>query len=1013
MFSIPFVFMVNNRIKIVFYLSLFLLFISSSFSWNESQPVFNYLCYHDSTHNYNGYIYSSDGYTPQCHPYVIFFNGNNNTISTNINTEVSFTIDPIKYWGYSQDMTTAITNLGSCRVNIDSNNILTANFNKNSEYYNYIREISNIKEYYYYPSSHRIPFSTILDEHYYMNTSVVFTLKNESGNVINRTTQYFLIKPKGINLTNSINRLKLNFDIMCGRGYSKYCGDNFTLSIKATPVDLKCDYNESGIVDETEGVSYSTTTSKFHLFNDSDGDGWDNNGNYGKGRDLCPNHPGLDKYRGCPYEYTVILGGNSYVYYNGRNLICYYNDNILNSIFEYSKNYISFNGKRVSHKGIFISYHPNRGNGTYSCYNKKFGNLKDIGDITLRFNGLSYCSFGNGDNKYFVSNGNSITMYKYDVILPNDSPNSKKVFNCNLATLSPTYDSTYNYSSPIILGHNFNEYRRNSTTGMIYNPNKRNSVSCDFRSGTCEFKSEKLNFTKTESKKKMIIVLKNGKLIKQNVVNPMKVALKVQDIHLFNNAESVSKYINKTVNLMSKFNIIENLTYNETLGKTNINISLKNYTGSSIQNLTIYQIIPKSIAESTDDINFISNGGGKLIVLDKEPIIGWYFNESNGDNSVDFQVKGNVNDSTIIVTQEPILFNEGNLIINYREGAHGCAAGEVHLFDLSDLVDSKILDKNTGNYQVCVAYLNSSVNLFGDNAHVKYINISSYIENSSISSNFSQLPKKITMSTNDSNIYWGMIIQKNNPNGNFSCLGSYKELNKATLFGDCGYNPNNRIWLHLGSDYIPPTTKLTVPYLAHSAKVILDSKDNIGGSGFANLTYRVKGGETAWKTVTSPHVSFELRCPTDSGCTKIVEAYAYDKAGNRETTKNFSVKILDKGTACESSCLAIPSPNRYLAQCNNINGCHFYKINSSGENDNGKYVAKQCNFLTVGSYASYNSTYDIKCPNGPFRKKVNTNDPLYIFNSRCENIIKIPYPVLINGEHIIMDVVFCHNPYYP
>ena len=503
---------------------------------------------------------------------------------------------------------------------------------------------------------------------------------------------------------------------------------------------------------------------------------------------------------------------------------------------------------------------------------------------------------------------------------------------------------------------------------------------------------------------KTIKTFKQNILIKNEKVNPLKIALYTHTIKRFNKINLATKFLNNTFNLMEQYNIEKYYNYNLTTNKTTIKIKLKD--GPSLNNLVLYQIIPKIELPTFKKLKILNNGGGKFFINDKDPVIGWEFDSSNGTEEIEYEIPGNSSGTTVILTEDPILFNEGNLIINYRET--GCNPKEVHLFDLSNLENSNILNKNTGTFQICIAHLNDSINLFNNNINPNNLDIFSYNSNSVMSSNTSELTNKMSISTDKQKLIWTLKIQKENP-GDFSCLGSSKILNGNSQFGDCIYNESNRFWIKLDLDEMAPITTLSSPYISHKLEVNLIAKDNVGGSGVKNLSYKIDN--EPWTTINQDNKKLLITCPNDWGCTKKIQFFACDNAKNCEVIKNETLNIIDKGSSCKSDCMGRPSPDRYLKGCRNLNGCKYYPINSSGINDDGIYVAKQCNFMLEDSWVKYDETHEIKCPKGPIRKSANTNKRLDIMFSKCENIIKIPYNVILNGENIIMNIITCHNPY--
>ena len=217
---------------------------------------------------------------------------------------------------------------------------------------------------------------------------------------------------------------------------------------------------------------------------------------------------------------------------------------------------------------------------------------------------------------------------------------------------------------------------------------------------------------------------------------------------------------------MTKLNIIKELDTTTKPGKTIVKIKL-NIPESQRTNLTIYQIFSKDVA-TYNQIQFIDDSNAQRIINDKDPVIGWYFNESKGNETIEYEVPGNNGGGIIIITQEPILFNEGELIINYREGS--CQAGEAYLFEIDDLVDSKIYTPGSGRlYKVCVAHTGKSLQEGTGFANAQHL--FNYTNKGNMSMT-KPMTKSLDISISDTKLVWDVKVQAKNPTGDYSCLGS-------------------------------------------------------------------------------------------------------------------------------------------------------------------------------------------------------------------------------------------------
>ncbi len=435
--------------------------------------------------------------------------------------------------------------------------------------------------------------------------------------------------------------------------------------------------------------------------------------------------------------------------------------------------------------------------------------------------------------------------------------------------------------------------------------------------------------------------------------------------------------------------------------KSEIRISLTNIT----RDLVVYQILPKYLVDSVDAIKFVNDGGGQRFIKDKDPIIGWYFNDTIEDGEIVLELPGNTSGGTFILAEEPILFNDGEIIINYR--TNGCNAGEINLFDVVSLDGSKIYEAGTSFYKVCMTHLTEELEL-GVGVNDNYFG--NYILNGNYSLDGSLFGTSLNVNVNNTNFFWSVIISDSNPDGSFSCLGSVENLSNS-LFGDCLFNESNRIWVHLGDDLLPPMTSLSTLYLSHNVPVVLDSVDNLHGSGVSKIYYCVDESGScdplSGSVINSNSGKFYVTCSNLNGCIKYVSFLAEDVAGNYEEVQVESIKMIDAGTSCHSDCTVKPEPGRYVAECNGLNLCTFYQYDFMGLFDGGNYVASQCDLAVADSSVKFNSTHDIKCPTGPIYETKFVDDLLDLSYSVCNNLHFQDFPVLIDGRSVLMKVYSC------
>lgn len=419
-----------------------------------------------------------------------------------------------------------------------------------------------------------------------------------------------------------------------------------------------------------------------------------------------------------------------------------------------------------------------------------------------------------------------------------------------------------------------------------------------------------------------IKIFKNDSLVREEEIDPTKISREGSKLKKFKTKDEAADFVNSSLILMKKFDIEKRLYYNPIENNTNVKIVLKNIPVSERKNLTLYQVIPKTVAEDISQIEILNGGGGQLFVVDKDPIIGWYFNESSNEEVVEYKVPGDNEGGDIIITQESILYNEGELVVSYRET--DCNLGEVQLFELDDLIDSRVYPVGSGKFfKVCLAHLTENLEFeenFNNSLHFFNFSTSGNVS----FENLNGFENIVGASVDRSDIHWDIRIQDTNPTGNYSCLGSI-ENTENSLFGDCGYT-SNRIWVHLGEDLIAPTSNVTLGPLAHTVSVILSAQDNVGGVGLDKIEYCIDEENNCVPdiVVNDYEKAFAVSCPNDWGCIKFLRFRSYDLAGNIEDTNSYVIKILDKGSSCQADCSGKPSPNRYLKECNNLNSCNFY-----------------------------------------------------------------------------------------
>lgn len=434
------------------------------------------------------------------------------------------------------------------------------------------------------------------------------------------------------------------------------------------------------------------------------------------------------------------------------------------------------------------------------------------------------------------------------------------------------------------------------------------------------------------------------------------------------------------------------------LGRERVEINFKE--GAIIPGHVLYKVFPKGY-----DISSIVNlGTANMFIKDRDPVIGWHIDDP-GD---EIEYEGDEGDGTIIITEDASLYNLGDITVNYRDTG-SCLPEEVHLFDLQDLENSNIYDPGTEFYAVCISH--DTYTLFGDGTTgdvsatiLDYDGPSGVMSTSGTYTNFVEISTNQILLTEAFDIK----VQQDAPSDDYSCIGSYDILSK---FGDCDFEPTRRIWIALtGTDTTGPSIDFTYPSLSNSIPVTIDVEDT--ESGVAYFKYCVTDDPAGCDPSLEDAIAGEsttttISCPDDWGCVKHMSVIAQDNVGNLNTvTKEF--RLIDKGSACRADCTAAPSPNRFLADCRNLNGC-FYASHPDDGGDSGITVANACDFLTPGSYADYNDTHEIKCPSGPLRDSRYSDLVLTTQGSSCDFIKTTPYPVFLEGQQMVLSIVSCAN----
>mgnify|MGYP001216260572 CR=1 FL=1 len=749
------------------------------------------------------------------------------------------------------------------------------------------------------------------------------------------------------------------------------------------------------------------TTSNSPVPAETDGDGI-----YGDD-DLCPEIYGLPEFRGCETEYTLEGScSSSDMSFDGEILHC---DNDGDGIWSDSDNFWKFGGKKITGEEVY-NYKPIQGSGKYDCYEADLFSDDHVGYCELRHNALISCS----NSILTLSAGLRAKMYKYDVILPfeiNSSDVSKDVM-CNQdKTFTPLNFDVFKYTSPNVLGDDFKDFIRLADGSIAKNDDEsEGKVNCeidedDSDGDECSIKINGTSHTILidEDRESYIDIYKNGQFDRKERIQAENIALNAHSIRDFTKIEQVENFVQHSFNVMTNLNISKNL-FNSN-NKTTVKINLNDIDGINRRDLVIYQIISKDVASHLDKINIINSAGAEFFVLDKDPVIGWYFNDTGSGTEIEYEVPGDNEGGTIIISQEPILFNQGEMIIKYREV--NCNADEINLFELDYLIDSNVYPAGSGKlFKVCLSNIDSSINMDKLDLGGSTLDLLSFENNGNMSIDFEKFSEKLTLSTDESDIYWSYFISNDNPSiGNYSCIGSFTSDEFGSTFGDCGNNPALRLWIHLGADNIAPTSSLKTGVVTHNLPITIFAVDDIAGSGVKGFNYCVDMDNScnpmAGEYVTGNFSDLKLTCPDRWGCIKYVRVQSVDNANNLEVVNSIPVKLIDVDSSCQADCTIRPSPGRYALECNNLNSCEYYDFDFNGLFDDGKYVAGICDLYTEGSYARFNTTHDIKCPAGPFRETIYASS--LDIKTNCNNVNTVPYQTMIEGELVTLNVIVCSD----
>lgn len=628
----------------------------------------------------------------------------------------------------------------------------------------------------------------------------------------------------------------------------------------------------------------------------------------------------------------------------------------------------------LKNSGLFVN--NTKGNINLRNYLKNY--LKNINGVLIR-NSLSTC----------------YTDLEVLEVFPNLVPIELKswcqIQPTEILTIQPQIEGTG--ASPIFVEANGN---------IVFEEEVETQVVFKKDTQKLELNGEEIIIPISQSKSITII---NDTGTRQKLINSTEIALVLHKITNLKTKAETQELLKNIITVMHSLNITKRITYDEARNVSIITITLNNISSAQQRDLTLYEIIPKSVAQDISKIKHKTvSGNGVYFVYDTDPAVGWAFNYTRNNENIKYEIDGRNEGGEVILFLQPQLFNEGNLIVNYRQ--ENCNANELFFFKTSALENASIsVTNNNFPYSVCLSYLNNDTILHNTQGSIN-ITFASF-DDIVTSKDITELQNKLQLfAQNTTPIYFDVKVQEQNPKGDYSCLGSFN-LN-IKKFGDCGYIKNQRIWIHLWADISSPTTFVPSPRsLGSVVKLQLEAIDT-QGSGINSTTYCIENASTCeWKNYTQGEIII-LQCEQEAGCTKILKYYSTDNANNVEETKENKYILLEQGNFCAQDCTAKPKPGRFFQSCNQINFCEFkYHINDTRNSQlNGTTVAKNCHLLPIGAYVSYNDTHEIKCPNGPFRESVIISEDIII--SGCNTLLTKKYPVLFEGKPIFLNIHFCY-----
>ncbi len=250
-------------------------------------------------------------------------------------------------------------------------------------------------------------------------------------------------------------------------------------------------------------------------------------------------------------------------------------------------------------------------------------------------------------------------------------------------------------------------------------------------------------------------------------ITAKEIAYIAHKIEPLSNADDVEKLVSNIVETTNSVDINKISEIGTTTKNVTISLDLSSFdfaddANSPQKNIVVYQIFDKEELPDINQITFPEGTPDNFFVKDKDPVIGWYFEDPEG--IIKYTLPIEAGGITIVVT-DPILFNDGDLIVNYREGE--CNDYEANIFNIEKFVDSDVypIDDTENKFKVCVGHMD--YNLSNDDTINPFVNIFEYEDNNSQKYNAT-----LSLTEDIPDLYWDVKFQTENPTGEYTCLGS-------------------------------------------------------------------------------------------------------------------------------------------------------------------------------------------------------------------------------------------------